>query len=249
MTRDRQFGFPYRDDGRFALPSEFVVGSRVTGDDAMQERDVPRKCVRIFEGHNDKVNSVCLSADGRWALSGSDDATLRLWEVSSGRCVRIFEGHVSGVTSVALSTDGCWALSGGWYEPLLLWEVSTGRCVRIFHGHTFWVTSVALSADGCWALSGSWDGTFRLWEVSTGRCVRTFEGHSDAVTSVSLSADGRWAISGSKDKTLCSWDLRVFAERSGPVANNLLSRIAQSDELARVAGHPDSAPARSADGD
>ena len=41
--------------------------------------------MRTFQGHADLVTSVFLSADGRWALSASSDATLRLWEVSTGR--------------------------------------------------------------------------------------------------------------------------------------------------------------------
>ena len=46
-------------------------------------QEVPR-CLRAFQGHTLRVNSVCLSLDGRWALSGSLDDTLRLWDVLDG---------------------------------------------------------------------------------------------------------------------------------------------------------------------
>jgi WD40 repeat protein len=78
-------------------------------------------CLRTFEGHTGGVNAVALSGDGRWALSGSNDKTLKLWEVGSGRCVRTFEGHTYGVTAVALSGDGRWALSGSGDNTLILW--------------------------------------------------------------------------------------------------------------------------------
>ena len=66
---------------------------------------------------------MALSADGRWALSGSSDNTLRLWEVSNGQCLRTFAGHMHCVNSVALSADGRWALSGSSDNTLRLWEL------------------------------------------------------------------------------------------------------------------------------
>ena len=39
-------------------------------------------------GHSKTVSSVAFSADGRYALSGSRDTTLKLWEVATGREVR-----------------------------------------------------------------------------------------------------------------------------------------------------------------
>ncbi len=185
---------------------------------------------KTFEGHTERVVSVCLSADARWALSGNIDYTVRLWEVATGRCLRTFEGHTERVVSVCMSADARWALSGSWDQTLRLWEVATGRCLRIFEGHRDSVTSVSLSADGRWALSGSQDRTLRLWEVATGRCLgtleelkapegawyspevprgrclRTLEGHTEGVLSVCLSADSRWAVSGSKDKTVRLWE-------------------------------------------
>src|SRR5208283_4517673 len=92
-----------------------------------------------------QVQSVCLSADGRYALSGSMDHTLKLWEVESGRCLRTFEGHTGRVYSVCLSADGRYALSGSEHKTLKLWEVESGRCLRTFEGHTDPVNSVCLS--------------------------------------------------------------------------------------------------------
>ena len=80
--------------------------------------------IRTFEGHSDWVNSVAFSPDGRYALSGSDDETLKLWEITTGREIRTFERHSDGVTSVAFSPDGRYALSGNGDATLKLWEVS-----------------------------------------------------------------------------------------------------------------------------
>ena len=66
---------------------------------------------------------MALSADGRWALSGSGDNTLRLWEVSSGKCLRTFEAHTNLVYSVSMSADGGCVLSGSCDKTLSGWKL------------------------------------------------------------------------------------------------------------------------------
>jgi len=70
------------------------------------------KCIRTFEGHQEEVESVAFSPDGKLILSGSYDDTIRLWDIKTGRCLRVFVGHQEGVNSVCFSPDGRYALSG-----------------------------------------------------------------------------------------------------------------------------------------
>jgi WD40 repeat protein len=159
---------------------------------------------------------VYLSADSRFALSGSNDSTLKLWNVQTGRCLRTFTGQTERVNSVYLSADSRFALSGSSDSTLKLWNVQTGQCLQTFEGHTSEVKSVCLSADSRFALSGSYDETLKLWEVATGYCLRTFKGHTNWVESVCLSADSRFALSGSDDKTLKLWVLDWELEDQPP---------------------------------
>jgi len=164
-------------------------------------------CVQTFEGHAADVRSVVLSADGRWALSGSGDRTLRLWQVDTGRAVRTFTGHTDWVRSVFLTPNGRLALSGSWDRTLRLWDVPTGQCLRTFQGHSNYVNSVYLSPNGRRAFSASWDKTLRFWYVPTGECLRTFQGHDNYVDSVCPSLDGRSVLSGGEDNTLRLWEV------------------------------------------
>ncbi len=78
-------------------------------------------------GHSSSVISVAFSPDGKLALSGSEDNTLKLWEVASGRELRTFKGHSNSVLSVAFSPDGELALSGSWDSTIRLWNIQTGK--------------------------------------------------------------------------------------------------------------------------
>jgi WD40 repeat protein len=62
----------------------------------------PRRALR---GHSHFVQDVVISSDGQFALSGSWDATLRLWELNTGTTTRRFLGHTKDVLSVAFSVD------------------------------------------------------------------------------------------------------------------------------------------------
>ena len=183
--------------------------------------------IRTFKVHSESVNSASFSSDGRYALSGSDDKTLKLWDVSTSSVIRTFEGHSGSVRSVSISPDGRYALSGSVDGTLKLWGVSTGSLIRTFKGHSSFVKSVSFSPDGRYALSGSYDKTLKLWDVSTGSVIRTFKGHSERVLSVSFSPDGRYALSGSDiwvgEYGLKLWDvltgsvIRTFKGHSGTV--------------------------------
>jgi WD40 repeat protein/serine/threonine protein kinase len=162
---------------------------------------------RSFSDDTCIVWSVYISANGRYALSGSSNKTLSLWDISSGKKACTFSGHTWVVTSVCLSSDDSYALSGSGDGLLKLWDTSTGQCLRTFKGHAGKVLSIYLSADGKYALSGSDDNTLRLWDISTGKCLHTYEGHTDHVYSVCMSLDGRYALSGSSDKTLKLWNI------------------------------------------
>jgi WD40 repeat protein len=147
--------------------------------------------------HTEAVTSACLSADGRLALSGSADRTLKIWQTDEGRCLHTLEGDMGGITSTALSGDGHFALSGSTDAALKLWDVRTGDCLRSCREDLDVLTSVALSADARLAVSASVDGTVHLWDVSAGRLLHIFHGHTCPVHSVALSPDGRLALSGS----------------------------------------------------
>ena len=163
--------------------------------------------LRAFTGHKGAVTAVAYSPDGKSVLSGSEDQTLKLWEVASGKEVRTFTGHRGVVTSVAFSPDGNLALSGSEDSTLRLWDVASGRELHTTESLGWKVTSVAFSPDGKFAMSGADDNQMKLWALPKVQRVRAFTGHGWRVTSVAFSPDGNLSLSGSEDDSLKLWDV------------------------------------------
>ncbi len=159
------------------------------------------------------VNAVDMSRDGRLMLTGSDDGTVRLWDVDSGREVRRFEGHFSEVTSVELSPNGQTILSAALDGLAATWDTSTGALLEVFMVDARGVWDVAFSPDGDYFVTGSSDGTARLWNADSGEEIRQFEGHSAyGITSIAYSPDGQTILTGSYDGTARLWEVATGAE-------------------------------------
>src|SRR5689334_22972171 len=71
------------------------------------------------------VYSVSFSPDGLTIVSGSDDNTVRIWDVASGTEIKQLTGHTSFVTSVSFSPDGSTIASGSWDNTVRIWDVAS----------------------------------------------------------------------------------------------------------------------------
>ena len=160
-----------------------------------------------LKGHSSDVNSVTFSPDGQMVATGSDDRTIKLWNLTTKQEIRTFKGHSSWIWAIAISPDGQTIASGGADKTIKLWNLNTGEEIRTLKGHSDGITSVAFSPDGKLLASSSLDKTIKLWNLETNKEIGTLTGHSDSVASVAFSPDGKTLASGSWDKTIKLWQI------------------------------------------
>ncbi|CAE6432559.1 unnamed protein product, partial [Rhizoctonia solani] len=174
--------------------------------------------------HSGWVWSVAYSPLGDVIASGSQDKTIRLWDVNTRRQLGIITCDLE-FPSIAFSPDAKLIASG--YDSssispsacsVQLWDVQNmTAAANPFKGHTNYVLSVYFSPDGTRLVSGSGDKTIRVWDVERGtNIVGPFEGHTDVVCSVDFSPDGLQIVSSSHDGTVRMWDAREGALIGNP---------------------------------
>lgn len=181
------------------------------GDDSLMKlsRVSDLTVLRTFSGHKDSIVCMALSADETRALSASNDRTVRMWDVSSGKELFCATPHANTyrVCAIALNMDGSLAAMGGDDGMVKVYDTKSGACVSELKGHTDGVSAVSFAPDGKRLLTGSWDQSVKLWDVTNQSALHTFNGHKNDVMSVFLSDDGTRALSGGFDRSMLVWDV------------------------------------------
>jgi RNA polymerase sigma factor (sigma-70 family) len=136
------------------------------------------KEVRQFTGQEGSIWSLAFSPDGQAIAAvtatgrfnfhaNGTDATIRVWDVGTGRLLRRWDGPTEGTWSVAWSPDGRVVATGGEDHRIRLWEWASGQVRLRLAGHQGPVTALGFTPDGRRLVSGSSDTTALVWDMGT----------------------------------------------------------------------------------
>lgn len=175
--------------------------------------------VKSLVGHSDFVQDVQTTPDGAYALSGSWDNTLGLWDLATGTRAQTFKGHENDVLSVAFSPNSRQIISGARDRTIKVWN-TLGSVKYTFDsqkdGHKDWVSCVrfAPSGDTPTFFSGSSDGSVKMWvfDGASWKLNHTFPTEHGYITSVCVSPDGSLCAAGGKHGTATLYDTNELRE-------------------------------------
>jgi WD40 repeat protein len=198
--------------------------------------------VFTLASHTGRVRSLALTPDGTKAISGSDDHTLKIWDLRRGKLERTIIGHSDAIRAVAVLPAGERAISASDDHTLRIWDVSTGAQLGSIDIQLDWIRGlIALPRIACVA-SVSDDRAVRIWDLALGRVVRVLRGHTAEVNCAALMPGGNSLVTGADDRALriwtvdgtCSSILKGHAARVAAVAVSESGRIISISEDGRV---------------
>ncbi len=178
---------------------------------------------KVLGAHRSALLALAMSPNGKIAATGSNDRTVILWDVSTGKELTQLKGHRSAVTALAFSKNSKLLLTGSGDRTASLWDADSGKETLLFPNHKGAVMSLALSPDASQLVVGVDNGQGVVWDAKTGKPLRPLDEHNKAISATVFSPDGKRVLLASLDRTASLWNptkgekLVDFKGHKGPI--------------------------------
>jgi len=186
--------------------------------------------------HDDTVNSIAFSPDGRFLASGGDDYVLKLWNVNHKRHIVTHE-HItdrarSQVKAVTFSPNGSMIATGGRHAKL--WNARTYNEIVTLR-HIDWVWAVAFSNDGRLLATGDNSGQVTVWDVQSQQAVTRLHADSDVVYTVQFSPDAQILAGAGYEGKVKLWKAPNWIPHGTLTTNGTISNMSFSPDSSTLA--------------
>ena len=144
-------------------------------------------------GHTGVINDILVSKDKTEIISASNDKTIRVWDVATGKEKMKILGAIGAssegkIYAIALSGDDRYLAVGGFMEnnKIRIYNYKTGKLLKVLKSHTNVVLDLSFSSDDRYLFSGSADKTVKIWQTGNWNLQETINFHTNAVYAVKM---------------------------------------------------------------
>ena len=140
--------------------------------------------------------------------SGSNDYSIRVWDLTTGQCLFTLSSQKGSVTS--LDQDSSGLLMGSFFtDSIFIWNLTSQQCVSTFsHSELAELATFVKFLPDKNLFASAYLFKITIWDYKAGRILRSLEEHNDYVNCLEATSDH--LISCSKDTSICVWDLSTF---------------------------------------
>jgi WD40 repeat protein len=182
-----------------------------------------------LSGHKSWIETLAISPDSRWLITGSKYDTVRVWDLknadpSVGSIV--LNGHFVNRKSAIFSSDNRWLITGFNDDSVHLWKLKNEEWFKqstVLEPHSFDTHTIALSHDGHLLATEHGDHEVRLWNLDNDdlpKVVSVLNKHKSEITAMTFSPDDEWLITGTAYSKVYLWNLKSLHSTKSPIVLN-----------------------------
>ncbi|KAL8971068.1 MAG: hypothetical protein Q9183_001229 [Haloplaca sp. 2 TL-2023] len=167
--------------------------------------------VLTFDGHTANVTGVAFHCEGKWMVTSSEDASVKIWDTRSGTIQRNYN-HNHPVNDVVIHPNQGELIACDRGGDVRVWDLGENKCThQLIPEEDVSVASVTVASDGSLLCAGNNLGNVYLWQMKQNRDVTSlipitsFQAHNAYVTRVLLSPDVRHLATCSADHNARIW--------------------------------------------
>ncbi|KAF4446664.1 C2H2 type zinc finger domain protein [Fusarium austroafricanum] len=162
-------------------------------------------------GEQSLIRSVCFSPDDSYLVAGSEDTTIRVWDILTRSVRRRLLGHGQCVYSVDVSPHRYIIASGSGDHTVRLWGLVEGQHIRTMYAGEG-VSMVVISRNGRLVAASDMGKGVSIWNLETGDLLKSLRPQEGIIHSLAFSPDNMSLLSGSLDGSVKIWKLGKVSE-------------------------------------
>ncbi|KAJ1562325.1 TOR complex subunit lst8 [Nowakowskiella sp. JEL0078] len=170
--------------------------------------------VTSFDGHTGNVTSLGFQSAGRWIVTGSEDGTIKIWDVRAPGIQRDYELK-SPVTDVIIHPNQGELISCDQSGAIKVWDLGENSCTHeLVPEEDTPVRSITMASDGSVLVAANNKGNYFVWKTKRGEmtdleAVQKVQAHGKYITKCLLSPDTRILATCSADHTVKIWNSNI----------------------------------------
>lgn len=155
--------------------------------------------------HKKPISALAISPDGKKLAAASEDKTVSIWDLATGKYFGCLSGHTDRIPALAWHPNGKFLVSAAWDTTARVWDAQTLQPVILLNSHATQVNAAVFSPDGRWLACADSSHAIHLWDFDKKRTIHKIKVPLADIRTLAFSTDSKY-LAANGDRVIHVWN-------------------------------------------